>query len=431
MKKSVVAPSILVIGIVAASLAADQESSMSGFQFLDFLPSPRQAAMGYAGAALGGPGFGTYNPASPALDEQAHLSLGYAPLPSDNSITFCEGAWPFLNMFAAASFTNEFISGIIPADFVNGPNYNLPGSYNGAVLSLDFGYKGERLGLGLAINGMQERIVEYTSYGVSVSAGLTYRLIPDKLTLGVAVLQLGSTSDAIAGPQSFGQGAPLPRSGRAGLVYSDKLFDMGFSVDGDVVYRDVGLKVSSISQIVNRVMVPLGAEIRPTDYISVRLGKRFNDETNVVNFGAGVKFAMLSFDMACAITSLVSDIEFDPYLALTYNLAPPVKKQASVRQAPPVKPLVMPPEQHVRPMQVQPAAVPSADSTFHPDSLARSSSPKTIAVPPAPAHGDSSVEIPHTQSSDSTARQSAIPATPVPAALDSGSVKQPAVVPKQ
>jgi hypothetical protein len=429
MKKLFVSSLLLVIGLISAACAVNPEASMSGFQFLDFLPSPRQAAMGYAGTALGGPGLGTYNPASPALDEQAHLSLGYAPLPSDNSLTFCEGAWPFLNMFAAASFTNQFIGGIIPSDFVNGPNYDLAGSYNGAVLSLAFGYKGERLGLGFAINGMQERIVSYTSYGISVSAGLTYRLVPDKLTLGVAVLQLGSTTDGLTAPQSFGQGAPLPRSGRAGLVYSDKLFDMGFSVDGDVVYRDVGLKVSSISQIMNRVMVPLGAEIRPTDYISVRLGKRFNDETNVVTFGAGVKFAMLSFDMACAITSLVSDIEFDPYLALTYNLAPPAKKQVSGRQAPSVKPLVMPPAQ-VQPGQTKPAAVPSADSTSRPDSVARSFSPKTIAVPPAPAHNDSSVTIPHTQSSDSTAHQSAIPAAPVPS-VDSGSVKQPAVTPKQ
>jgi hypothetical protein len=428
MKKFFVSTSLLAIGIVAASLAANQEASMSGFQFLDFLPSPRQAAMGYAGTALGGPGFGTYNPASPALDEHAHLNLGYAPLPSDVSLTFCEGAWSFLNMFAAASFTNQFISGIIPADFVNGPNYNLPGSYNGAVLSLDFGYKGERLGLGLAINGMQERIVSYTSYGISVSAGLTYRLIPDRLTLGVAVLQLGSTSDALAGPQSFGQGYPLPRSGRAGLVYSDKLFDMGFSVDGDVVYRDVGLKVSSISQIANRVMVPFGAEIRPNDYISVRLGKRFNDETNIVTFGAGVKFAVLSFDMACAITSLVSDIEFDPYLALTYTLASPAKKPVSVRQVPSVKPLVMPPAE-VRPAQVAPTAVPNTDSTSRPDSVAGNSSPKTISVPPAPAHSDSTVKIPHTQVSDSTALQNTLSTTPVPA-VDSGTVKQPAAAPK-
>ncbi len=359
MKKRFILFFLTTLAATLAAFADNQEASMSGFQFLDFLPSPRQAAMGYAGTALGGPGFDAYNPASPALDEKPHLNLGYAPLPSDNQITFCEGAWTFQNMFASASFSNQFIGGIIPADFINGPDYNTPGSYNGSELSIGFGYKGENLGLGLTVNGLQERIVEYTSYGISVSAGFTYRIVPDKLTLGVAVLQLGSTSDGLLGLQSFGQGSPLPRSGRAGLAYSDKLKGIGFTVAGDVVYRDVGYKVTSLSQVMNRVTVPLGLEVRPTDYIAVRIGKRFSDETNVLTFGAGFKFAMLSFDMACAVTSLVSDIEFDPYFALTYNLALPAgnspARSSSVRQPPATKPIIMPPA-NVKPM---PATAPA------------------------------------------------------------------------
>jgi hypothetical protein len=434
MKKSIVSfplLSLLAAGLLSGVFAADQEASMSGFQFLDFLPSPRQVGMGYAGTALGGAGFGVYNPASPALDAQPYLNLGYAPLPSENTLAFCEGAWTFLNMFAAVNFTNEFIGGIIPSDFINGPDYNVPGSYDGSALSLCFGYKGENLGLAICLNGMQERIVSSTSYGISVSAGLTYRLIPDRLTLGAAVFQLGSTTGGLDETRAFGEGAPLPRSGRAGAAYSDTLLGIGYTVTGDVVYRDVGYKVTSLSQLGNRVSVPVGVEAWLTRYIALRIGKRFNYDTDVLSVGAGLRFAMLSFDMACAVTSLVSDIEFNPYFALTYTLVPPkqasVKKtSAAARQPATAKPLEMQPAE-VKPAEVNPPEAKPAEAkgaaASRPDTVAPAS--QTIIGTPAPAAvRDSLAAAPARPKADSVSTQTITAPKPPQAPADSASVKQ-------
>jgi hypothetical protein len=361
----------LLPALFSRAFGQNQEASMAGFQFLDFLASPRQVAMGHAGTALGGSGFASYNPASPAITDRPYLNLGYAPLPSENTIAFCEGAWMFLNMFAAAAITNEFIGGIIPADFRDGPDYDIPGSYDGTMLSLCFGYRGEALGLALCLNGLQERIVSYAGYGISVSAGLTYRVIPQKLTLGAAVFQLGSTTGDLDETRYFGGGAPLPRSGRAGAAYSDTLLKVAYTVAADIVYRDVGNKLTSASQFFDRVSVPVGIEAWPTKYIAVRIGKRFNYETDVFSFGAGLRFAMLSFDMSCDVTSLVTDIEFNPYFALTYTLPPPKPKAASVKKSPPKPPAAVPPSGE------NPAAGNPAEAT------------PLQAQPPAPAHIDS------------------------------------------
>jgi hypothetical protein len=411
----------LVPALLCPAFGQDAGASMAGFQFLDFLPSPRQIAMGHAGTALAGPGFGSYNPASPALSDRPYLNLGYAPLPSENTLAFCEGAWPFLNMFAEAAVTNQFIGGIIPADGINGPNYNLPASSDGTMLSLGFGYRGEDLGLALCLNGMQERIVSYTGYGISVSAGITYRLIPQKLTLGAAVFHLGSTTGDLDETRYLGGGAPLPRSGRAGAAYSDTLFNIAYTVAADVVYRDVGTRGVPITQLFRRVSVPIGIEAWPTKYIAVRLGKRFNWDTDVLSFGAGLRFAMLSFDMSCDVTSLVTDIEFNPYFALTYTLPPPTAKSASVKKAGSKAPVTGLPAE-VKPPQVQPPAPAQADSsagTTHP--IIEKSAPirpqsDSLAAAPAPKEDSTAVIKPAEQK-------------PVAAPADSGATRPPPAAP--
>ncbi len=426
----------LLPAVFFRAFGQSEEESMAGFQFLDFLASPRQVAMGHAGTALAGSGFASYNPASPALSDRPYLNLGYAPLPSENTIAFCEGAWTFLNMFAAAAVTNQFIGGIIPADYRNGPDYNVPGSYDGTMVSLCFGYRGEALGLGLCLNGLQERIVSYAGYGISVSAGLTYRLIPQKLTLGAAVFQLGSTTGDLDETRYFGGGAPLPRSGRAGAAYSDTLLKVAYTVAADIVYRDVGNKLTSASQFFDRVSVPIGIEAWPTKYIAVRIGKRFNWETDVLSFGAGLRFAMLSFDMSCDVTSLVSDIEFNPYFALTYTLPPPRPKAASVKNSPQKPPAAVPPAgekpaagspaearpAEVKPPQAQPPAPAHADT-------AAAGSPAIIEKAAQALPQSDSLAAAPAPKSDSTAVNKPVEQKPQPAPADSGATRPPSAAP--
>ncbi len=402
-------PLILVAGLWAAAVGQSEEASMAGFQFLDYPPSVRQIALGFAGTALGGSGFAAYNPASPMLTDRPYLNIGYAPLPAEYTIASCEGAWMFSNLFVGANFTNHFIGGIIPADFNDGPNYNIPGSYDGSAFSVCFGFKREDLGLGLALTGLQERIVSFTSYGICLSAGLAYWLIPQKLALGAAVLNVGTTTGGLDDTRNFGEGAPLPRSGRAGAAYSDTLFRIAYTVTGDVVYRDVGYKITSASQIFNRMTVPVGIEAWPTQYVALRVGKRFNYETVLFSFGGGLRFAMLSFDLAFTLTSLVSDLEVDPYLSLTYTLVPPKQPAAKPRRSS-TQPIIIQQPAEVKGTAPQP--VPPNDSAAVP-------SQKAIDTG-GTAHADSAAVLP--AKTDSTAAPKSVErkAQPVPAPKDTG-----------
>jgi hypothetical protein len=385
-----------------SSFALDEEAAMTGFQYLDVPPAPRQIALGYAGAALGGPGFAYYNPAAPALLDRPYLAVGVAPRPYDYTIAYAEGAWTLSNLFFGANVSNHFVDGIIPADY-QGFSTGAPGSYDGTLLSLCAGYKNENLGLGLSVNGLQEKIVNATSYGISESAGLSYWLLPQKLSLGAAVLNMGATTGGLDETKKLGQGAPLPRSGRAGGAWVDTLFGVVYTVAADIVYRDVGNKISSANQVIKRISVPVGVEVWPTGFVALRLGKRFNYETELLTFGAALRYSMIAFDVAFSVSSLVGDVDFNPYLSLSYTL-PFVKKAASV--APQAK------DANAAP---QPSSAPTDAAAGINDSLLTPQSAPTPAF--VPVHADSASTI--SEKPGATVAQDPVPQAPVLAPADS------------
>jgi hypothetical protein len=406
----------LLLGLCFQSYALDEEASMAGFQFLDNPPAPRQIALGYAGTALGGYGFTSFNPASPMIIDWPYLMVCASPRPFDYTIASVEGAWTFSNLFVGAAVANHFINGIIPSDFINGPQYNTPGSYDGTSISLCVGYKNENLGLGLTINGMQERIVTTSAYGISLSAGIAYWLIPQKLSLGASVLHMGTTTGFLDETKNFGQGAPLPRSVRAGAAYSDTLFRIPYTVTADVVYRDVGRTITSASQVARRLSVPVGIEAWPVKYVALRIGKRFNYETEVLTFGAALRYAMLDLDVAFVVSSLVSDVDFSPCFSLVYNLPRPGPALSHVN-----KPAPLP---AVKNMPPAPKAAP-APSAPAPDSLA---TPATNAAEKsAPAQPDSSAAVP--EKTGPAGAQKPLEQKPTPAPADTAKTQTPPSLP--
>jgi hypothetical protein len=310
----------------------DPAAANAGFQYLDVPPSPRQIAMGLTGTALGVNGFAYFNPASPAIDKRSTLSLGYAPMPGDYSIAHAQGSYTFSGFFIGANITNHFVSGLYPTNFNHDPDYNTPFSYDGFLLSLNGGYCSGRLGIGLTINGLQERIGTPTAYGISASAGLVY-IVNGNFTLGIAGLHFGTSTGFTEENNRLGQGYALPRSGRAGIAYCDTLLHLPFTLSGDVVYRDVGEKGTAISSRFNRLTVPLGIEVNPTSYVSVRLGKRINDDVQLFTAGAGVSWSAISFDMAFVFARLVNDFELQPFFSLTYALRLPAQGAQGAQSA--------------------------------------------------------------------------------------------------
>jgi hypothetical protein len=326
---------IFLISATSLFAAIDTTSGKSGFQFLEEPTTPSLIAMGNAGTAMPGSGFSYYNPAQPFFSDAPSLSLGYAPLPGDLDAMYGQGVWTFSDWFVGLRLANFAISNIYYADD-RGANYNSAFSSGFSLVSIDAGFHRGRSSLALTLNGGQDRIETSTAYMASLSAGGIYECIPGKLSIGAAVFHLGTSTGYTDATQNWGDGQRLPRSARVGVAYRDTLKHIPVSAACDVVYRDVGDKLSSVKGALPRMTVPLGIEVRPSDYIALRLGKRLNFETELINFGGGIRFNPLQFDMSFVISKLYTDIEVQPMFQLTYTVASsrPIKETPAINVSP-------------------------------------------------------------------------------------------------
>lgn len=305
---------VLLLGIIPAAVMAQDTAAAGAFAYLEYPVAPRLAAMANAGTGAAAGGFAYVNPAQITLAQNRYVGAGYSPMPGDFTASYVEGVVDAKDYSFGVNVSNYLIDGIVPAD-EHGPNYTIgSGSSGFSLVSLNVARKTGKASFALMLSGMQERIVSSTRYGYSLSAGTTYILLPGRLTLGAAALHLIGTMTAFTyGADETGIIEPIPRIFRFGAGYSDTLKNMPLQVNCDIVYRDKGTGM-------NRLTVPVGIELKPTDYIALRLGKRFNFETDIVNFGAGLTMVPLTFDFAVAVSKLLGDIEYRPMFSLTYML---------------------------------------------------------------------------------------------------------------
>jgi hypothetical protein len=322
--------------------SVDTTAAKSAFQFLEESTVPRQIAMGNAGTAMPGAGFCNYNPAQPYFSNDPSLSIGYSPMPGDLKAVFAEGFFHRSDLFFGMHLSNHSITGIIPST-VQGTNENAPFSSGFSLVSLAAGLRRERYGIAITVSGMQDRIGVSTAYGVSMSAGAAYLAVPGKLSLGLGLLNEGTTTGYTDDTKQWGEGDRMPRCARLGAAYTDTLRRVPITAAVDFVYRDVGDKVQAAKNVVPRMTLPVGVEVWPTEYVALRMGKRINFETEIINFGVGFRFQPISFDMSFIIAKLYQDVEVKPAFGLTYTPAPKNKSRTIITApAVEVKPLASP-----------------------------------------------------------------------------------------
>jgi hypothetical protein len=173
----------------------------------------------------------------------------------------------------------------------------------------------------------------------------------------------------------------------------------------------VGRKITSGSQFASRINVPVGIEAWPVKYVALRIGKRFNYETEILTFGAALRYAMLSFDMAFVVSSIVSDVDFNPSFSLTYTLPQPRPAVAHVNKpAPAMSPAIQ--EQKAAPA---------------PDTLAPPA--KNTAEKLTPAQPDSNTIVP--EKTVPANAQTPLEQKPAPAVSDTVKTQSPPAQPGQ
>lgn len=282
----------------------------AGFQLIEEPVDPRAIGMGTAATAFETRGFYYYNPAQPALTGRRYLSFDYGQASGDLRRATLEGAWYFPKWFVAAGVPTATIADIQAAD----EHGTLPLMFSSqtSMVALSGGYTWRGLTVALGLHGMQDRIDVHTGYALSVSLGAVYWILPEQLSVGAAGFypRFLTTSRNMLDEQ-WGEGAVLNRTGRVGVAWRDTLWTVSYAAALDIVYNDA----------LENITVPVGIEVWPLEMLAVRMGKRFNHDTDKFNMGLGFRLEPITVDASFVITRWVEDAGLKWQIGLAYTLA--------------------------------------------------------------------------------------------------------------
>lgn len=330
----IIALLVLLLWTVGYSSDTKNDAAMTGFHLVEEPVSPKSIAMGTVGAALSQSSFSFYNPANPFLGKGMYFTPEYG-LYNKNDLNklFFEVVLPGDEGFYGISLKSTTISQIYRVkDLGNLPDYNQ--SFNAQFLQGTVNIvksKWEDFAYGIAVSGIYDRIENYRAYALTFSGGAIYRLLNNRLNVGLSFMNFGwSTSydrssvgeDEEKKKSILGDGEKLPAHIRMGASWTDTLKNgMEYTGATDVVYRAVRDRDAKFTKhIKDRVYVPVGAELKVIPQIAVRLGKRFNFPTEIVNFGLGFDFDPLLLDISCVIPKIVDKGEFTFMSSFTYYI---------------------------------------------------------------------------------------------------------------
>jgi hypothetical protein len=345
-----------------------ENAGMNSFQLLELPVNARLIAMGSAGAAMAEQGFASYNPAAPFLigTPYAYCEYGVQPA-SDLRRGFFETAWQAKTFFIGAGITTASILDIYSST-LQGINYNNPGSAQLTAIAVTGGFHlGSHAAMALCVNGAQDRIFNDAAYALSASLGAVWQPLPGKLTIGLAALHLGGSTSYLDTIEHLGSGG-LPISGRLGIAWQDRFKGIDYCGALDCIYRKTD----------GRIEVPVGIEVWPLHALALRLGKRFNNDAELLDFGVGLRIEPITVDVAFALPRYVDDVQPLYTVGLGYTLRSRLgeKRKTTVIKPPPVivTPLAEPAADSLNSKQVDTAGI---------REIVIDTLPQTIEVAPA------------------------------------------------
>jgi hypothetical protein len=301
---------IIAIIVAAAGVRAQDDGNDGyGFLMLEEPVSPRNVAMGSAGTALGGYGFRYYNPVQPFFLPSApyYASAEFGRMPGGVNRGGIETAALFPEWFSAVSFFSSAV------DFRTSDEKGLGPLASSAttVGALSVGYIRDNVAAGAGLSMVDDRIWAANGYSAfALSFGLGYKLFDGKLGIGAAWMNAAAWSRGFAGDGPNWRGGRVPSFARAGAAWTDTLWSLPYTVAADLAYRDEDGTLGA----------PVGLEVKALPYISLRIGKRFGWETEIMSLGIGFNIDRLSFDAAFTPTVFVDDYEMKWSMGFTYGI---------------------------------------------------------------------------------------------------------------
>jgi hypothetical protein len=297
--------------LIVVSLHAKMEKGSAFYGFLEEPVSSRSLGMGGAGTALvNGQGFAFYNPALPALSNLPYLSFNYGRQYGDLGKNIVELGYMFPSLFVGLSFYTQSTGSFQLSD-ERGIMEGATATDQSSQISFDIGFKKSFYAIGLSVNGIQDKIAEYKSYGLTAGLGAVVTLIDNKLFTGVSVLNVGKNTSFLDSTHRKLDSTSVPVIVKGGISWTDTLKNkFPYTASADVVY----------SRNHQTVIVPVGVEFWLLPAFALRLGKRINFDTDLFSAGTGIRFENLQFDAAFTPTRIESDVMPKWSMGLTYSL---------------------------------------------------------------------------------------------------------------
>jgi hypothetical protein len=296
----------------AIGLLLGLTSSFAGTDFYAFLEEPVASAvtgMGASGTASGMGGFTFYNPAGLSLRDKSFITFDFTRLANDLGRGYIESGWVFPTWFIGGTFQTQSIN--VQRTDITGILDGAFAPTRGTMLSLLTGIKRERYSLAIALNGVQEVIGDYSSYGASGSIGLLINIVPEHITAGVTAIHgAGRHTSFLDGKEKL-KSERFPATIRAGACLKDSLLHkFPIIVSADVVYNDND----------ELVTIPIGIDFRILPPLTIRLGKRFNHPSDLFALGLGLQWKNIAFDASVTPYVLGPDLFVKRSAGVTYSL---------------------------------------------------------------------------------------------------------------
>jgi hypothetical protein len=317
------------------SLSSALFAQGANFGYTEEPVSPRAVGMGCTGAATAQGGFAYYNPAAIPAAESSFIAFDYGQQWSDRNHTLLETGWIFPQWFIGASFMTQSVDFQL-TDYTGSDILPGKGTEQASALSLALGWRGERYTIAAAANGLHHHIYDRDAYALSASGGMTFAVLPGRLSAGAALVQAGRLHRGFYDSRFEFHRDQMPTTGRIGVNWNDTIVGkLPVNIAVDAAY----------SSNYRKVNIPVGVEIRPLKPLAIRVGKRFNFESDLITLGVGIKWQNIAFDASFTPSTLEGDADLKWLMGLRYSLAPiklrkqngqePAQNSGSSQKSPP------------------------------------------------------------------------------------------------
>ena len=160
--------------------------------------------------------------------------------------------------------------------------------------------------------------MEYHAWALTIGAGLTAKIYKG-LIFGLSINDLGLTTRMADSVKTLGNGEKLPFTSRLGGSWSDTIGkSLLYSVSLEARYDYVGDTSFELRKnFSKRLTVPAGLSITPVSFLTLRVGKRFGWQGELMDFGGALNVSPFTVDIGCALPRIDDATEFRFSAAIT------------------------------------------------------------------------------------------------------------------